>query len=67
MIGHGTSTSPSKKIACNPGNAPGYIRTSFFSRISVVAHCDMDLHMYPMDTQTCELRIESCEYKNDIT
>lgn len=43
------------------------IYTSFFSRISVVAHCDMDLHMYPMDTQTCELRIESCEYKKDVT
>ncbi|XP_015762468.1 PREDICTED: gamma-aminobutyric acid receptor subunit beta-2-like [Acropora digitifera] len=37
----------------------------FSTRISVVAHCDMDLHMYPMDTQTCELRIESYAHTMD--
>ena len=33
----------------------------FFNRITIIAHCNMDLRLYPMDTQHCELRIESCE------
>lgn len=33
-------------------------------RITIVAHCDMDLRLYPMDTQHCSLRIESCKYDN---
>lgn len=31
----------------------------FSTRITIVAQCDMDLRLYPMDTQHCALRIES--------
>ncbi|XP_078354729.1 gamma-aminobutyric acid receptor subunit alpha-2-like isoform X2 [Oculina patagonica] len=31
----------------------------FSTRITVVAQCDMNLRLYPMDTQHCSLRIES--------
>lgn len=35
-----------------------------FVRITIVAQCDMDLRLYPMDTQHCALRLESCKYGN---
>ena len=31
-------------------------------RITLTAQCDMDLRLYPMDTQYCPLIIESCMY-----
>jgi hypothetical protein len=33
-----------------------------FSRITTTVTCNMDLSKYPMDTQTCKLQLESCEY-----
>lgn len=33
-----------------------------FFRLSVVASCHMDLHMYPADKQTCYLNIHSCKF-----
>ena len=36
-----------------------------FVRITIVAQCDMDLRLYPMDTQHCALRLESCKYGNE--
>ena len=31
-------------------------------RISLTLACAMDLALFPLDTQTCHLRIASCEY-----
>jgi hypothetical protein len=31
-------------------------------RLTVAAHCDMDLRTFPHDKQVCGLNIESCEY-----
>lgn len=31
-------------------------------RVTVTAMCNMDLSHFPLDTQTCSLEIESCEY-----
>uniref|UniRef100_A0A673CWG0 Gamma-aminobutyric acid receptor subunit rho-1 n=1 Tax=Sphaeramia orbicularis TaxID=375764 RepID=A0A673CWG0_9TELE len=31
-------------------------------RVTVTAMCNMDLSRFPLDTQTCSLEIESCEY-----
>ena len=31
------------------------------SRISVRASCPMDLRLFPVDSQTCELQVDSCE------
>ena len=33
-----------------------------FLRITTTVACNMDLSKYPMDTQTCKLQLESCEY-----
>ncbi|XP_001635156.2 gamma-aminobutyric acid receptor alpha-like isoform X2 [Nematostella vectensis] len=39
----------------------------FSTRITLTAQCDMDLRLYPMDTQHCPLIIESYAYtKNDL-
>ncbi|KXJ20097.1 gamma-aminobutyric acid receptor subunit beta-2 isoform X2 [Exaiptasia diaphana] len=39
----------------------------FSSRITITAQCDMDLRLYPMDTQHCPLIIESYAYTtNDL-
>lgn len=34
----------------------------YSTRITLTAQCDMDLHLYPMDTQYCPLIIESYAY-----
>jgi len=31
-------------------------------RITLTAQCDMDLRLFPLDTQNCDLIIESCKY-----
>lgn len=31
-------------------------------RLTVTAVCQMDLRLYPMDTQKCKLEIESCKH-----
>ena len=33
------------------------------SRISLTLSCPMDLKLYPLDRQQCELRIASCEFR----
>ena len=33
-----------------------------YFRITLTAQCDMDLRMFPLDTQQCYLIIESCTY-----
>lgn len=33
-----------------------------YFRITTTVTCNMDLSKYPMDTQTCKLQLESCEY-----
>ena len=35
--------------------------TNHIFRISLTLSCPMDLKLYPLDRQTCELRIASCE------
>ena len=35
-------------------------------RITLTAQCDMDLRLFPLDTQNCDLIIESCKYTNNI-
>lgn len=37
----------------------------FSTRITLTAQCDMDLRLYPMDTQYCPLIIESYAYTTD--
>eukprot|EP00111_Clytia_hemisphaerica_P009577 TCONS_00028072-protein len=39
---------------------------SLSSRIRVVAHCEMDLLMFPLDSQSCNLMIESYLYHTDV-
>lgn len=42
-----------------------YLLISFvyiYFRITLTAQCDMDLRMFPLDTQQCYLIIESCTY-----
>lgn len=34
----------------------------FPCRVTVTAMCNMDLSRFPLDTQTCSLEIESCEW-----
>ena len=34
----------------------------FSSRITLTAQCAMDLSLFPLDTQNCDLIIESCKY-----
>ena len=34
---------------------------ALYYRITLAAQCEMDFHLYPMDTQRCSLVIESCE------
>ncbi|XP_066928031.1 gamma-aminobutyric acid receptor subunit rho-1-like [Clytia hemisphaerica] len=36
------------------------------SRLRVVAHCEMDLLMFPLDSQSCNLMIESYLYHTDV-
>ena len=36
------------------------------SRLRVVAHCEMDLLLFPLDTQACNLMIESYLYHTEI-
>ena len=31
-------------------------------RITLTAQCAMDLRLFPLDTQNCDLIIESCKY-----
>ena len=33
-----------------------------YFRITLTAQCDMDLRLFPLDTQECDLIIESCKY-----
>ena len=33
-----------------------------FYRISLTLACPMDLKLYPLDRQECEMRIASCKY-----
>ena len=33
------------------------------SRLTVDLSCDMDFKYYPMDTQICEVQLQSCEFK----
>ena len=35
---------------------------SLWFRITLTAQCDMDLRLFPLDTQNCDLIIESCKY-----
>ena len=35
-------------------------------RITLTAQCDMDLRLFPLDTQNCDLIIESCKYTFNI-
>lgn len=35
---------------------------SFCFRITLTAQCAMDLRLFPLDTQNCDLIIESCKY-----
>lgn len=41
-----------------------YVYKFFFLcfRITLTAQCDMDLRLFPLDTQNCDLIIESCKY-----
>lgn len=33
-----------------------------FSRLTLVLSCPMDLKNFPMDSQTCTMQLESCEF-----
>ena len=35
----------------------------FYYRLTISAICDVNLRKYPLDTQTCNLQIESCNYE----
>ena len=35
-------------------------------RISLTLSCPMDLKLYPLDRQTCELRIASCKFMRQL-
>ena len=39
---------------------------SLSSRIRVVAHCEMDLLMFPLDTQSCNLVMVSYIYNTEV-
>ena len=38
----------------------------FHFRISLTLACPMDLKLYPLDRQECEMRIASCKYPQII-
>ena len=46
---------PRKRMKVDSSLAPSI-------RITLTALCDMDLRLFPLDTQNCDLVIESCKY-----
>ena len=55
-------TKKSEVLPCNHALCIYTVTTPYLRRISLTLSCPMDLKLYPLDRQQCELRIASCKF-----